>query len=128
MNTLEYIIAWITKWLIFFYVFTAGIGPAIPGSLTRAVWLETFGVAWDGDKETLGANALQGWLFNLLNGKPLAKRHPKSLSGFPTSEVTITNIGDITLDNARDNLRFYDPGLFPGVFGEKPKNVFNMED
>ncbi|MCL1921805.1 MAG: hypothetical protein FWG50_12170, partial [Kiritimatiellaeota bacterium] len=99
----------------------------VPGSLTRAVWLETFGVAWDGDKETLGANALQGNLFNVLNGQPLAKRHPTSLSGFPTSEVTITNIGDITLDNARDNLRFYDPGLFPGVFGEQPKNVFNME-
>ena len=72
-------------------------------------------------------NALQGSLFNILDGQPLAKRHPKDLSGFPTSEVIVTDISDITLDNARDNLRFYDPGLFPGVFGEQPKNVFNME-
>ena len=33
----------------------------------------------------------------------------------------------IPLNDATDKLRYYDPGKFPQVFGERPKHVFNME-
>ena len=93
---------------------------------------ETEGVAWGEDKPVTqqGGGALQGKLFNALNGETIARRNPDDPSGMPPIvDLTITNINQVLLqDHRTDNLRYYDPGKFPGVFGELPKNVFNMEE
>ncbi|MCL2104840.1 MAG: hypothetical protein FWH21_07290, partial [Kiritimatiellaeota bacterium] len=100
-------------------------------NLVNEILGETAGVPWGGDKAITqqGGGALQGKLFNLLNGKTIARRHPTNHSGYPTSPLTITNIGQVDLEEHQtDHLHYYDPGLFPGVFGEQPKNVFNMDN
>ena len=93
---------------------------------------ETEGVAWGTDKPITqqGGGALQGKLFNVLNGETIARRNPNDPSGLPPLvDLKITNLNQVLLqEHQTDNLRYYDPGLFPGVFGELPNNVFNMEE
>ncbi|MCL1920252.1 MAG: hypothetical protein FWG50_04110 [Kiritimatiellaeota bacterium] len=42
--------------------------------------------------------------------------------------ITVQSANDLNLDNTTEPLHFYDPGLFPGVFGEQPQSMFNMGD
>ncbi|MCL2104842.1 MAG: hypothetical protein FWH21_07300 [Kiritimatiellaeota bacterium] len=59
-------------------------------------------------------------LFTLCNGK-LLKRTDGTF-------ITVQSVSDLNLDNITEPLRYYDPGKYPQVFGERPKNVFNMEE
>jgi hypothetical protein len=41
---------------------------------------------------------------------------------------TVTTLNDIDLDGATDNLQFFDPGLFPVMFGEQSASMFDVSN
>ena len=90
---------------------------------------ETKGLSWGGEKAiTQGAGgALQKKLSDTLDGQKIIVRNSSPPPAF--KGLIITSLNDINLDNgANENLHYYDPGKFPQVFGERPKNMFNMGD
>ena len=107
----------------------AGFG--IMKDVIDVVVSETHGLSWDGFKiiSAQAGGTLQGRLFNTLNGKTIMWRNPNTSSGTPLIVGTvITSVNDVSVyDSGSINLRFYDPGRFPLVFGERPVNVFNVE-
>ncbi|MCL2104870.1 MAG: hypothetical protein FWH21_07455 [Kiritimatiellaeota bacterium] len=94
----------------------------------NVVVAETQGLPWGGSKPTLGANALQGKLFNVLKNEKIIVRVPGAIDGHSGVTNTITTLSDIDLDGATDNLQYFDPGLFPVMFGEQPASVFDVSN
>jgi len=43
-------------------------------------------------------------------------------------KVLMDFIAEFPIDNARGNLKFYDPGLFPVMFGEQPASMFDVSN
>ncbi|MCL1921209.1 MAG: hypothetical protein FWG50_09070 [Kiritimatiellaeota bacterium] len=44
-----------------------------------------------------------------------------------SGEILIDSPASLPLNDSVDNLRFYDPGRFPRIFGELPENVFDVK-
>ncbi|MCL2104673.1 MAG: hypothetical protein FWH21_06435 [Kiritimatiellaeota bacterium] len=55
-------------------------------------------------------------------------REPGAGNGHSGVTNTITTLSDIDLDGATDNLQYFDPGLFPVMFGEQPASVFDVSN
>ena len=81
------------------------------------------------EKTILGANALQGKLFDVLKNKKIIVRVPGVRNGHEGTTRTITTLGDIDLqEGATDKLQYFDPGLFPVMFGEQPASMFDVSN
>ena len=52
----------------------------------------------------------------------------RAYSGELYKGVPINTVDDLQLNDNTDRLRFYDPGLFPVVFGELPESVFDVNE
>ncbi|MCL1922071.1 MAG: hypothetical protein FWG50_13545, partial [Kiritimatiellaeota bacterium] len=109
------------------------VSPVLTGVID-AIVEESQGLDW-GDTKALTQGAggtLQGKLFNVLQGKDIVIPVEDGSRPFLVTDrviIKVMSIGDIAIDdNATEFLEYYDPGLFPEVFGEQPESVFNMGD
>jgi hypothetical protein len=91
---------------------------------------ETQGEPWGGTKKITQnqGGALQEKLLNALKYHEIRLRDVNAFGGMGGT-TTIYTLNDILLEEGiTDHLEYYDPGLFPVVFGEQPKSMFNMEE
>ena len=98
-------------------------------SAINMVVTETQGVPWGRNKSILGTNALQGKLFNVLKNENIILRVSGVLNGHQNVTKAVTILDDIDLqEGATDNLQYFDPGLFPVMFGEQPASMFDVSN
>ncbi len=91
------------------------------GDMRNVLVAANAGVGWGATNSvTSGAGGTLGpQLFNLLKGKNIL--HPSG------SNITIGVEADLNLnDTSREDLKYFDPALFPSVFGELPSDTFNV--
>jgi len=79
------------------------------------------GVAWGATVPMTGPGSLGEDLLGILDGKTILDQN-----GNPWGPITTE--ADLNLNSGTDELDYFDPGLFPGEFGENPEDIFDMQN